>query len=309
MPLYARKTACFAPDPKTYLRFISTHGIEAIAASPQQVLGLLEELEKGARYPLGSLKEIRVAGGLLSGELARRVQSRLCRNLTIEYGATETSLMALANYDMIADTPNAVGYVLPAVTLEIVDEANAVVSVGDEGLVRCRTNYFANVFAANNPDRAQEAADTWWYSGDLGRLTPEGMLCIGGRADDVINSGGVKALATVLDAVLCRCPGVKDAGTCAVRDRSGIDVVWTGVVAEEGVDQAAIKTFLAESGEFPIEPKEILLIDKVPRNDLGKIQRHKLKEVLLGLKNRALSGVVGGDGSAPPDRSAAALVS
>jgi acyl-coenzyme A synthetase/AMP-(fatty) acid ligase len=92
---------------------------------------------------------------------------------------------------------------------------------------------------------------------------------------------------------VCRYPGVKEAATCAVRDRSGIDVVWIGIVAEGELDQAAIMTFLAESGEFPIEPREILSIDEVPRNDLGKIQRHKLKELLLGLKNRLLADVPG----------------
>jgi len=294
MPLYAGKSACFAPDAKTHLRLINTHGIEAIVASPQQVLGLLEEVEKGTRYySLASLKEIRIGGALVSSDFVRRVQSRLCRNVITEYSSTEANLMALANYDMIADVPNAVGFVLPDVDLEIVDETNAVMPIGDEGLVRCRTNYFANVFAANNPDRAQDAADTWWYPGDLGRLTQNGILCIGGRADDMINSGGVKVLANALDAVVCRYPGVKEAATCAVRDRSGIDVVWIGIVAEGELDQAAIMTFLAESGEFPIEPREILSIDEVPRNDLGKIQRHKLKELLLGLKNRLLADVPG----------------
>jgi acyl-coenzyme A synthetase/AMP-(fatty) acid ligase len=221
-----------------------------------------------------------------------------------EYGATEAGLIGLSHYDVIAEVPNAVGFVLPGVDVEIVDETNTTLPAGQEGLVRCRNKYFASMFAANNPDRPQDAADTWWYPGDLGRLTPDGMVCIGGRADDVINSGGVKVAASTLDAVVCRAPGVKDGGTCAVRDQSGIDVVWIGVVTEKDIDQARIKDFLAESGEFPIEPKEILSISKVPRNDLGKLQRQKLKEMLLGLKNRTVSGVTGEGSlglSAPPD--------
>jgi acyl-coenzyme A synthetase/AMP-(fatty) acid ligase len=307
--LYAGRTVCYAPDARTRLRLISTHGIEVVVASPQQALGLVEEVEKGAQYRFISLKEIRIGGGFLSRDLARRVQSCLCRNVGAEYGATEAGLIAFANYDRIADVPNAVGFLLPGIDLEIVDETNAVVPVGEEGLVRCRTNYFASLFAANNPASAQDAADTWWYPGDLGRLTEDGMLCIGGRANDVINSGGVKVLASRLDAVVCRHPGVKDAGTCAVRDRSGIDVVWIGVVSDGDVDRSAIKTFLAESGEFPIEPKEILVIDCVPRNDLGKIQRHKLKEMLLGLKSRTLSGVSGGDDLVAPDASSIGPIS
>src|SRR5262249_46445022 len=156
------------------------------------------------------------------------------------YGATESAVIAQSSYDAIADVPDAVGFPLPNIDLEIVDETNAQVPVGEEGLVRCRTKNFVQLFAANNPDRAQDAADTWWYPGDIGRLTRDGMLCIGGRADDVINSGGVKVSAQALDTVVCRCPGIKDAGTCAVRDRSGIDVVWIGVVPDGALDTTAI---------------------------------------------------------------------
>jgi len=189
MQLYAGKTVCFAPGTKACLRLIGTHCVETVVASTQQALGLVEEVENGARHLLGSLKEIRIGRDVLSRDLARRIQSRLCRQVITEYGATEAGLIALANYDMIADVPNAVGFVLPDVDLEIVDETNAVVPLGEEGLVRCRTSYFARVIAANNPDRAQDAADTWCYSGDLGRLTPDGMLCIDGRADDAMLSG------------------------------------------------------------------------------------------------------------------------
>ena len=106
------------------------------------------------------MKLVEDGGGLLSIDFVWRVQSRLCRNVIIEYSATEASLIAFGNCDMIAENPNAVGFVLPDVDLEIVDENNVAMPPGVEGLVRCRTSYFANIFAANNPDRAQDAAGT-----------------------------------------------------------------------------------------------------------------------------------------------------
>ena len=189
MPLYAGKTVCFAPGTKACLRLIGTHCIETVVATTNETLPLVEEIENGARHRLGSLKEIQLGGNFLSRDLAPRVQSRLCRQLIIEYGVTESGLIALANYDMIAHVPNAVGFVLPDVDLEIIDETNAVLPFGEEGLVRCRTNCFANLIAANNAGRSRGATDTWCYPGDLGRLTPDGMLCIGGRADDAMLSG------------------------------------------------------------------------------------------------------------------------
>ena len=164
---------------------VSTHAVEAVvAASAQHALALVEHVETGAKFRSASLKEIRVGGGFLSNDLATRVQSRLCRNLVVEYDATEAGLIAFANYDMIADVPNAVGFLVPGVSIEIVDETNRPLPAGVEGLLRCRTSYFSTVFAANYPDRAHEADDLWWYPGDVGHVTQAGILCIAGRADD-----------------------------------------------------------------------------------------------------------------------------
>ncbi len=100
--------------------------------------------------------------------------------------------MASASYNMISHEPSAVGYALPNMQVEIVDETGAAVRAGQEGLVRGRSSYIAKIFAANHPEKATAANDAWWYSGDLGRLTEDGLLCIAGRADDLINMGGEK---------------------------------------------------------------------------------------------------------------------
>jgi acyl-coenzyme A synthetase/AMP-(fatty) acid ligase len=283
--LHTGKTVCFSLPGETMLVLMSTYRIEAIVASPQQALGLVDLIEKGAgQYQLNSLKSVRLGGGSVSRNLVRRIQASLCPQVTVIYGSTEAGNMAFASYDAIANTPNAVGYVPPWVQVEIVDNSGAIQPPEVEGYIRCRTPIYMKHFAANNPDTKIDARDVWWYPGDLGRLTRDGMLCVSGRSSDVIDRGGHKVSAAALDEVLVSCSGVKDAGVCGVMGNSGINEIWIGIVPETTIHIARLKQDLEGDEKFNTEVDEILIVDSIPRNELGKIKRHELREMLLGLK-------------------------
>jgi acyl-coenzyme A synthetase/AMP-(fatty) acid ligase len=287
---YAGKAVCFAFGPEAQLHCINTFDIDVVVASVQQIEDILKLLETGRKYRCESLKEVWVSGGYASKDLVRRIQSLLCRNVINVYGSSESGFAAAARYDMIAHVPHSVGFVRPDMEIEIVGVDGAPVAEGREGLVRGRSRFIAEVFAAHEPGKATEAADAWWYPGDLGRLTDEGILCISGRTDEVINMGGVKVAASILDERVRTHPGVRDAGTCAVESTSGMEEVWIGIVADETADAESLKRFLEESQADSIKVGEIFVVEHIPRNELGKLQRHELKAMLLGIKNRVLAG-------------------
>src|SRR5262249_61869619 len=79
--LRAGKTVCFAPMGAGSLVLIGTYGIDAISGSPQQVITLLDLVEKGGRFRLDSLKQVRVGGGSLSKTFARTGPTALRRKL------------------------------------------------------------------------------------------------------------------------------------------------------------------------------------------------------------------------------------
>ena len=288
--LYAGKTVCFAHGPDAQLRFINTFDIEVIVASIQQASDLVAAIEQGAKYRSESLEEVWISGGFASKDLVRRIQSSLCRNVKIVYGSSESGFVASASYNMISHEPSAVGFVLPSMQVEIVDETGTVLRAGQEGLVRGRSSYIAKIFAANHSEGVTAASDPWWYSGDLGRLTEDGILCISGRTDDLLNMGGVKVAAESLDEQARRYPGVKDAGVCAVLGQSGMDEAWFGIVSDDRIDLSDFKKWIEERQNEPIRVGEILVVDRIPRSELGKLQRHELKALLLAVKSRALSG-------------------
>jgi acyl-coenzyme A synthetase/AMP-(fatty) acid ligase len=281
---YMGKTACFSLPGEMTLALINSYCIEEILASPQQILALVDLIEKGAaRYQLSSLKSVGIGGGLASRALVRRVQANLCPQVKIIYGSTEAGVIAFANYDTIASIPNAVGYVLPWVEIEIVDDSGAALPARTEGYIRCRTPIFSQSSSANDSDSKAEA-HVWWYPGDLGNISAEGVLCVSGRTGDVINRGGIKMSAAALEEVLVSRAGVKDGGACGIMGESGITELWIGVVPEAKIDIGTLKRNLESDEKFNARIDEILLLDNIPRNELGKIKRHELRDMLVAAK-------------------------
>jgi acyl-coenzyme A synthetase/AMP-(fatty) acid ligase len=285
--LHAGRTVCLAPTEPAMLWMVNAYGVDAILASPQQALTLAEIQEKVTRYPLSSLKTVQIGASAISRDGMSRVQKGLCRNVVIIYGSTEAGVVALAPYDMIADVPGAVGFVMPGVDVEIVDSTDRALPVGSEGFVRVRSPVLAeNVIAG-------VAGPPWFYPGDLGRLSENGMLCIAGRVTDVLNRGGEKLSITDFENFLLSCPGVRDAGLCTVMGQSGFEEAWLGVVLDPSIDMAAFRHTVTSNATFGKNLDRLFVVESIPRGALGKIQRDALKKMLQDLSADADGSVVG----------------
>jgi acyl-coenzyme A synthetase/AMP-(fatty) acid ligase len=266
------------------LWMINAFGIEFVHASPHQALALCELAEKHPGYRLDRLRTIRIGGAAPSPDLIRRIRNDLCKEILIIYASTEASHAATARYEAVEHIPDAVGFIVPWAEVEIVDNSNNPLPPDTEGSVRYRTPYFLKNRDSNN-------SAEWFYPGDLGRITANRVLCITGRADDVINRGGTKFSATAVEHELMRCPGLKDAALCGIRGLSELLQVWLAVVPGENFDDTALRRFISSDpalGEkLETDIDRIAYVDRIPRNELGKIKRHELRENLLRLAKQA----------------------
>jgi acyl-coenzyme A synthetase/AMP-(fatty) acid ligase len=274
--LYSRKTICFAEAGQPTLWLANTYDIDLIVASPQQALALAEIQEKVTRYPLAALKAILLGGSRLSADGIRQIKNYLCRNVILYYGSTEAGAAALAPHDMIAHIPNAVGFIAPGAQVEIVDAADNVLPVGSEGFVRLRTTQYVMNFEIVDPN-------AWFYPGDVGWLTADGVLCIAERKGDVVNRGGVKLSMTDFEDFLRTCPGVKDAGMCTVMGNSGFEEIWIGLVLEPSADIGPLREKIEADTNFGTNIDKLFVVEIIPRGTLGKIQRDELKKMLQSI--------------------------
>jgi acyl-coenzyme A synthetase/AMP-(fatty) acid ligase len=285
--LYMGKTVGFAPFGHSALGLISNFGIDAVLASTQQAISLAEIHAETARFDVSSLKTIRVGGAVLSAEGARRIKNHLCREIIISYASTEAGTAASANYDEIAGIPGAVGFVTPETEIEVVDETGRSLPAGSEGQIRLRTPHYVKNVGLNAAPAALESGDLWFYPGDIGRVTEDGVLCLAGRSTDVINRGGAKVSGVKIEETLQSVPGVKDVAACGVENAAGLEEIWIAVVSDSPIDAANITRRVKEHPDIGVAPDQVVQIDQIPRNDLGKVQKYRLKDLLRALKRNA----------------------
>ncbi|HEU5472000.1 MAG TPA: o-succinylbenzoate--CoA ligase [Actinophytocola sp.] len=164
--------------------------------------------------------------------------------------------------------------------------AGAAVRIGPDGLVQLAGPMLATGYRLRPVETAAAFACGWFRTSDLGRLRPDGTLEVLGRADDLINTGGLKVAPGAVERVLAAQPGVAEACVVGLPDPEWGQRVVAAVVcsAECGPgggpgggtgrpDPAALCAAVrAELGPAAV-PKAIRFVDRLPLRGPGKVDR------------------------------------
>lgn len=168
--------------------------------------------------------------------------------------------------------------------MEIVNETDEPVASGNIGRIRMRGSDVVTAYLGANPEPNGCFRDGWFYSGDLGRLRADGMLCVDGREDEVMNFGGEKFLPKTLEEPVRAVPGVADVAAFALEDDSSIAQPWLAIVRDGDIADGAIGGALPMPG---LPPVHIAWIDSLPLSPLGKVRREVLREAARNLSASA----------------------
>jgi acyl-CoA synthetase (AMP-forming)/AMP-acid ligase II len=219
-------------------------------------------------------------GDVLSRALSDRVRARICSHVVVAYGSTEASMSATAHAHEAAAVPQAVGFVTPGVNIQIIDETGTILPPGQEGRVRVRSEYAVDNYFGN--PQASEAAfrDGWFYPGDLGMLSAEGMLFVTGRQESVLNLGGDKVNPEAIELMLSQCRGVTEAAVLALPNVFGINEVCAVLVTSEKIDADALQSYCEARIDRPFWPTKFVMVESLPRNEMGKIDRRRLSDLV-----------------------------
>jgi len=259
---------------------ILRHQVQFLTASPAQLQAILSVIEQRAMR-LPSLKHVRVAGSAVSPLMILRVRTRLCPNVTGDYGATEVGMIAEAPAELMEHIPGCAGYVHPWNQVEIVDDADRPLPAGTDGIVRIRSKAIVTSYIGEHAENQTAFKNGWFYPGDLGSLSPEGLLVIAGRATEIINAGGVKVSPNLINNVLTSVNGVADAASFGVDFPDRPTEIWAAVVAPREFDEKKlIETCISTLNNRA--PRRIVRVDQIPRNTMGKILTAELRKQVIG---------------------------
>jgi acyl-coenzyme A synthetase/AMP-(fatty) acid ligase len=275
--LRAGRTLLVADSPRAALDMIAVYDVDALAASVQQLRDLVGRHEK-APVPCHSLRVVIAAGGLLPPALLREARARLCGLVIMHYGSSEMGATAFGAVDALPEIDGATGYVIPDVDLEVVSENGERLGTDEDGVLRIRTPWGGRPFPPGRPNANPDFRDGWFYPGDRGRITAAGLLVLGGRASEVINSGGVKKAPELVEEVVLRHPSVAEAAAFGATSANGVEGINIAVVVRAPIAERALVDWCAQRG---IELARVFFVDEIPKTAMGKIRRNDLKARLL----------------------------
>lgn len=245
---------------------------EVLVMATGQLAALLDLLPEGFAMP-GT--EVFVAGGLVSRALATRSLARFGGGLTVIYGSTEAGGATAGRAAMLDAAPNAVGWAYPGRDVEILDAASRPAPAGVEGEIRIRGAHMATGYLDDPAASALAFRDGWFHPGDLGRLMPDGLLCVAGRIDEVMNLGGVKVLPARFEDVALACPGVRDAAAFAMAAPGGGQRAHVAVVRGNAFVERSLAQALVDAVPGVTAPI-LVWVDAIPRNAMAKPDRARL---------------------------------
>jgi O-succinylbenzoic acid--CoA ligase len=258
---------------------IATRGVTHISLVPAMLARLLD-ITHGAPPP-DTLKYVLVGGGALSAQLAARARDAgwpLC----VTYGMSETGSQ-LATLYPVSDNwePGCVGKPLPGFEVRIAGHDSAGV-----GTVEVRGPAVMAGYANPEMRLGMGLADGWFASGDRGRIGEDGALTVLGRRDDMLVSGGVNISPAAIENRLLDFPGLRDAAVTGVPDEIWGERLVALVVGDVNLTQLDgwCRANLANAER----PRVLERVAALPRSELGKLERPKLRKMAQELVNDGL---------------------
>jgi len=196
------------------------------------------------------------------------------------YGMTETG-MNTSNPLHGARRAGTVGLPLPGVSVRICDAHNRVLGVDEVGALQVRgANVFSGYWKLPQQTAQDFTSDGFFNTGDQACIDKQGYISIVGRSRDMVITGGLNVYPKEIELLIDEIPGVKESAVIGLPDADFGEVVVAVVVLLDDVRLTAERVRDAIRGRaanFKV-PKQVLFVDALPRNAMGKVQKDVLRK-------------------------------
>ena len=203
------------------------------------------------------------------------------------YGMSETAMLTSNPYAPDSRYGNqderrggTVGFPLPGVSLRVQGDDGKPLATGEIGGIQVKgPNVFKGYWRMPEKTREEFTADGFFKTGDVGKTDARGYVTIVGRSKDLIISGGYNVYPAEIEGYINELPGVAESAVVGVPDADFGEVGVAVVIAKPGatLDPSAILLQLkAMLANFKI-PKRCFVVDELPRNTMGKVQKNVLR--------------------------------
>ena len=252
----------FMGVPTLYVRLLAEPGLTVDAARPMRLF---------------------IAGSApLLMETFHAWQARTGHTILERYGMSETVMLTSNPYHAGQGERRAgtVGFPLPGVSLRVQDDADVPLAVGEIGGIQVKgPNVFKGYWRMPEKTTEEFTTDGYFKTGDVGRMDALGHVTIVGRSKDLIISGGYNVYPAEIESYINELPGVAESAVIGIPHADFGEVGVAVVIAQPGalIDPSRILASLkSKLANFKV-PKQCFVVDDLPRNSMGKVQKNVLR--------------------------------
>src|ERR1700739_3048410 len=197
------------------------------------------------------------------------------------YGMTETNMNTSNPYDGDR-VPGAVGHALPGVAVRVTDpETGKELAHDTVGMIEVKgPNVFKGYWRMPEKTKAEFRGDGFFITGDLGKIDAKDYVHILGRGKDLVISGGFNVYPKEIESEIDAMPGVIESAVIGVPHADFGEGVTAVVVCDKNarVDESLVlKALDGRLAKFKM-PKRVFVVDELPRNAMGKVQKNILRD-------------------------------
>jgi acyl-CoA synthetase (AMP-forming)/AMP-acid ligase II len=267
-------------NPEALLRLVDRHRATGLVVVPvmfDRIMELPDEVLN--RYRCRSLRFATASGSRMRPEVVVKFMDRFGDVIYNNYNATEAGMVATATPADLRAAPDTAGKPVQGTQIRILDDACAELPVGRTGRIFVRS---PTLFDGYTSGAGKTFHDGFMASGDVGFLDGAGRLFVVGRDDEMIVSGGENVYPIDVERVLARHPDVDEVAVIGVDDGqygqrlAAFAVLRDGASATPETLRAHVRDNLAT---YKV-PREIVLLDELPRGGTGKIARQELQALI-----------------------------
>ncbi len=208
-------------------------------------------------------------------------EARSGHRILERYGMTETGMLT-SNPLEGERRAGTVGFPLPGTQVRIVDDSGSPCAAGDIGHVQVKgDNVLSGYWRLPEKNKEEFTPDGFFRTGDVGSFSKDGYLSIVGRSKDLIITGGYNVYPKEVELAIDELPGVQESAVVGVPHPDFGEAVTAVVVPRKGGDApteagviASLRTRLAN---FKV-PKRVHVVEELPRNTMGKVQKNLLRD-------------------------------
>ncbi|RXT48411.1 malonate--CoA ligase [Bradyrhizobium betae] len=217
----------------------------------------------------------------LLAETHREWSARTGHAVLERYGMTETNMNTSNPYEG-ERVPGAVGFPLPGVSVRVTEPETGKELPRDEiGMIEVKgPNVFKGYWRMPEKTKAEFRPDGFFITGDLGKIDAKGYVHILGRGKDLVISGGFNVYPKEIESEIDAMPGVVESAVIGVPHADFGEGVTAVLVCNKGADvteAAVLKALDGRLAKFKM-PKRVFVVDELPRNTMGKVQKNVLRD-------------------------------